>query len=540
MNMKLFLTGNQTYSWYHHNGMYFIGYLIDQDQSVYRERDALQYISEQLIYKTPEAVFSELDGSFAYIQCKEDAVNIMSDAVNFFPIFYTEIEEQWNVSDSWETLVQLRGDFEINEEAEDEYQNAGFVLGNETLHATIYKNNAGEILAIHQHDIHHAWYQQFTKVAFLKSSFSDLADKAFEEFLNCGRQMLAFLNGRTAVVPLSGGYDSRLIVSLLKYLQYEKVICFTYGKYNSEVPISKEVAKTLGYEWYFIDYSQIDVETVRRQGHFSEYLDYAANGFAMTYLMEYFAVHELKKQQLLPDDAVFLPGHSGDFLGGSYVLKTVKNNWDVNQLPRHLARNYFFLRKQNSPTKKQLQRRIQSSIKEYDVSVNANGYNRMIEDWDIREKLAKVIFNSSHVFNWFGYEHYFPLWTVNLRQFYSSVPLRYRENKQLYDYVAHRFFFRPQNVSFGGQELAATPRRVFIQKWKDKVRYRAPWYIVLKKINQADWPYYQKLADWMLKSVKDKNGKRFKNFKNYNAVVCAWYVHHVQEKYSVMRGNKQS
>ncbi|RZJ26202.1 MAG: alpha-2-macroglobulin, partial [Flavobacterium sp.] len=39
---------------------------------------------------------------------------------------------------------------------------------------------------------------------------------------------------------------------------------------------------------------------------------------SLPYLMEYFAMAELEEQKAIPSDAVFLPGHSGDFLGGSY------------------------------------------------------------------------------------------------------------------------------------------------------------------------------------------------------------------------------
>lgn len=154
-----------------------------------------------------------------------------------------------------------------------------------------------------------------------------------------------------------------------------------------------------------------------------------------------------------------------------------------------------------------------------------------VEEWDIQEKLAKFIFHSSQVFLYFGFEVYFPLWDRELVNFYRKVPFEFRENKKLYDNVLEKYFFQPQNISFEKKELSVSGFQFFLQKVKDAIRYFFPWKMVLKRMNNADWPYYQRLTKNMKNYLETKRKKEFTRFKTYNAVICAWYIEYIQEKY---------
>jgi asparagine synthase (glutamine-hydrolysing) len=152
--------------------------------------------------------------------------------------------------------------------------------------------------------------------------------KAESTFLDAGKNVCSFLAGRTAVIPLSGGFDSRLIAVLMKKLNYENVICFTYGRKTNEVEISQSVASKLGFKWYFVDYDAIDYIGFTKDEQFLTYAFEYSGAYSMVYLQEYFAVKYLKENNLIPEDSVFLPGHSGDYLGGSYTNRTAKISHD--------------------------------------------------------------------------------------------------------------------------------------------------------------------------------------------------------------------
>ena len=61
-------------------------------------------------------------------------------------------------------------------------------------------------------------------------------------------------------MPLSGGLDSRLILSLLKLAGASDVVAFTYGTASSrEAKISQQVAQSLDVPWYCVELSEAKV-----------------------------------------------------------------------------------------------------------------------------------------------------------------------------------------------------------------------------------------------------------------------------------------
>lgn len=531
MEGKLLLKGNDAYSWIHNENLSFIGYFFDENHNLFRNQEAIDYITNKLKTLSLEQICRKINGLFSIIIVSENEYSFASDAINFFPIFYRIHHNELIISDQWETILTFTETFDFNTDAVDEFETAGFVLSNETLDKSVFKTNANQILRISKAGQKVSQYQNFITDSFFDQSFENLAENSEKVLMEVGKKLVSFLNGKTALVPLSGGYDSRLIVSLLKKLKYEKVICFTYGKNNPEVPISKKVAEELGYDWHFVDFTKINIQEIQEKSAYRDYLDFAANGYSMPYLMEYFAVSELKNNNLIPENSVFLPGHSGDFLGGSYMKKTVKNHISFNNLPTFIESKYFVFTQKSNHRKSQIQKRLQNSLKPIGQSYFSGPYNMSVEEWDIQEKLAKFIFHSSQVFLYFGFEVYFPLWDRELVNFYRKVPFEFRENKKLYDNVLEKYFFQPQNISFEKKELSVSGFQFFLQKVKDAIRYFFPWKMVLKRMNNADWPYYQRLTKNMKNYLETKRKKEFTRFKTYNAVICAWYIEYIQEKY---------
>ena len=529
MNAKILLKGTAANQWFSKETFYFTGYFF-ADSILYRGLGAIEFIQNALSDSTLQDICKEMNGIFAFLIEGED-LKIVSDPINFFPVFYSQWDNKIVVSDCWEEVLKSRESFAINEGAITEYQTAGFVLSDETLDENIKKTNAGQVLTLSDKESSVTQYDSFITDCFSDKDYDSLKLQCETVLMETGKRLIQFLDGRTAVVPLSGGYDSRLIVALLRKMNYHNVICFTYGKPNPEVPISKTVAESLGYNWHFVDFTKINIQKIQSGRHYKDYLDFAANGFAMPYLMEYFAMAELEEQKAIPSDAVFLPGHSGDFLGGSYIKKTVTNDLDIDHLPDLIESKYFIFTKKKRYQKQHLRNRIAQSLLPIVQSYIHEGYNMSVEEWDIREKLSKFIFHSSQVFNYYGYEVYFPLWDQELKAFFRTVPFLFRENKKLYDDVLDEAFFRPLGISFSGKELKASALQVSMQKMKDAVRYLFPWSLVLKRVNNADWPHYQLLTHNMMRIIEENQGKSFKHFKTYNAVICEWYLEYIKEKY---------
>lgn len=530
MKHSLQLIGNKAYSWYTHENIHVIGYFFDTHNTLYTNQRAAEKLVDLRKTMNFSEISSHIQGIYSIIEMGDSQLSIVCDSVNYFPVFYWFHNATWHVSDSWNELVQTKSSITINKQALTEFECAGFVLDNQTLDVAILKTRASEQIDVHENgEYAREILYYFIPETFLKNSFDELQTRAQQVYANVGKRLIDFLQNRTAIVPLSGGFDSRLIVSLLYAANYKKVVCFTYGKMNNEVPLSKQVAETLGYTWYFIDYTHIQTEPLAHSDLHS-YLHAAANGYAMPYLQEYYAVKELAQKKLIPSDAVFLPGHSGDYLGGSYINKTIEAQLIFEEIPTHIEKKYFFFKKKNRYEHIHLQERIAQSLDKNKHTVIATQYNPIIEDWDIKEKLSKFIFHSSFVFNFFGYQHYFPLWDKELVHFYRHVPYEYRKNKVLYDAVAEQYYFKPQHISFQKNELIVRKRDFVLQKIKDSIRYFFPWNMVLQRMKQADWMYYAKLTKDMQHDIEQVTGKPFTHFKTFNAVICKWYIIKLGEK----------
>ena len=139
----------------------------------------------------------------------------------------------------------------------DEFLSIGFVAGEETLLQDIFQVQAGEYLIFDDNKLKKEFYFDYLTKKISTKSFDELKSEFLDILRDSIQRIIKLANGRHIVLPLSGGYDSRLIASLLKQANYQNVTCFTYGKKNSpEVIISKKVANELGFKWFFVEYNE--------------------------------------------------------------------------------------------------------------------------------------------------------------------------------------------------------------------------------------------------------------------------------------------
>ncbi len=528
--IKTELIFEKGFKWFRLNNLTFKGYIFDTENdnnSVLEDSMALDYINKNLqdIGHLKEWALA-LDGVFTIIYSDKAETIIITDKTNYFPVFYFFGNNNWLISDSWEHIVKQKKAFHPNTNAYPEFLSAGYVLNNETLDNKIVKTISGEILTLSvKGEIKRTSYFEFTTRGFFKEPFSKQSLLLQNLFLETAQRMVSLLKGRTAVVPLSGGYDSRLIVCMLKHVGYINTICITYGKMNPEAVISRRVAETLGFKWIFIDYEQFKYGDYLQSESFNSYTSMAGNGFSMPFLQEYFAVLELKEKKLIPDDAVFLPGHPGDFLAGSYidnVTNTPKKSTHVAPL---ISRKYFdFV--SNSITS---QKTIESRIIKYLINISPDDdpdpkYSTAIEAWDIKEKRSKFILHSSTVFNWAGYKVAFPLWNNPIIDFFRNTPFEYRSQKRLYDHTLRKYFFIPMGVHFSKDELNPTVTDRFLFPVKKKIKEVLPMSFTAAFLKKNDWVCYGEFTELMQQELEKTGNNRLKQYKSYNAIICKWYL----------------
>jgi len=526
---------NHHYQWHQRESLYFKGFFFDRDSKHFHVDTALDVLEKLDSVEHIKKHCLEIDGPFSMVKEVEDSIIITNGVMGIFPVFYTFENGNWHVSDSTQLLSEKKNSYQINNEAIAEFSAGGFVLGKETLLKDIYKSRAGEVIVLKSDgSIESHIYNYWLPKKFWDDDLIDLKVKLVYRLKNVIKRLIVSLKDRTAVVPLSGGYDSRLILCLLKHAGLQKVICFTYGKPSAESELSRRVAEKLGYPWLFVDYRDTDPTKFLDDPVFHEYCKYAGNHYSMPYLQEYFAVKYLKENNLIPSDSVFLPGHGGDFLAGAHIKRAACKSRDPQKLPKRILKKYYPFMHLQEKDHNQILARLQQWFADYNPPQCAehDEYSVFIEDWDVKEKRSKFIFQSIHTYVYFGYAFRLPLWHIDLRNLFREVPFELRKNKRLFDELLEDEFFKPMGVYFESAELKHNRQSVISKVVKKIIKPIAPNWAILFNLRQGDWVCYEKFTSAMEQQLKKEGIAPLQKINSYNARICKWYLHQILRKVS--------
>jgi asparagine synthase (glutamine-hydrolysing) len=533
---RVFLQNNRAFSWNSSENCFVKGYFFDKTGGYYSNEKLLSYFEEVDSFSDFEERVRYANGSFSVVVKKDDDLFIAVDKIRSLPLFYARMEGSWIVSDNPYYIVGKANLSEKNSQGVSEFLATGYVTGNETLVEGLRQVQASEIIHLKKDDLFSKFYYSFRVSDTIDDEYKDMKAAGIRVFENSFSRLVTSLEGKTAVIPLSGGYDSRFIATMLKKLDYENVICFTYGrKGNPEIRISREVAERLGYKWYYIEYNDDLIKNYIKENVFHDYYRFASNLSSMFYMQEYFAVKHLKENNLIPEDSVFIPGHSGDFLGGSQLNKHGNLNLeeDDKAMVQRIYNVKYCLKK---PTGKEVNRtmeRINRSLNEKFQGKKSFAYS-IHEDWDFKEKLAKFNFNSITTYTFFDYEFRLPYWDNELLDFFKYLPLHAKINKYLYDDILTNHFFAEKGLNFKEKlQLRESDVRMF--KLKTRIKKHLPESVKRFFMKSRDGIYYNEITRAM-KNDLEKKGIRIKVHGNsYNSLIVQWYMHQIEE---ILQENK--
>jgi asparagine synthetase B (glutamine-hydrolysing) len=185
------------------------------------------------------------------------------------------------------------------------YLNAGYCLLGKTPYRNVSFLRANQTLAGSKLlDTNYSFLEK------LVSQDTSKVDSALDSISNWVEEMEKTTKGKI-VVPLSGGLDSRLLLSMIK--DRSRIVAFTYGQSwdeskSNEVKRAEELSKKMGFSWRHIvlnGYSKFTQAWIENRGATSH-----AHGM---YQMEFYSQIE----RLVPKNSVVLSGIVGDVLAGS-------------------------------------------------------------------------------------------------------------------------------------------------------------------------------------------------------------------------------
>jgi asparagine synthase (glutamine-hydrolysing) len=377
-----------------------------------------------------EANISRCAGFFAAVACKPEHVFAAVDRVRSIPLFYHWTGAHLYLGDDAHWVAQQVGRAVANPVGCTEFGFTGYVTGNQTLVADVLQLQAGEALSATRQGIS---LQRYTEFRHQEADGSELEDSFETAMLASIDALIAFAGGRQIVIPLSGGYDSRLILAMLVHRGYDNLIAFTFGPpSNREVAISREVAGELGVRWLFSPYSPQVWRDAFQSPERARYYRLASGLISLPHILDFPAVLALRDR--FAADAIFVPGHSGDFICGGHIPPKARHGGSAtaHDLIGSIAADHYNLRGQAGATfARQNAHRLLSASERAGVK-DARTLADAYELWDWQERQAKYIVNAVRVYEFFGFAWWLPMWDKPFMDFWNQAPLAVRIDDDWY------------------------------------------------------------------------------------------------------------
>ena len=410
MKIDLQLAYRGKYKWTFKNQLYFIGYAFDNDGKLYT--DAKDFDKETEI----DIFIYQLQGAFAIIQIDKSQISAYTDTIASFPLFYKIKDDTVYLSD-----------FPNVGSSETNFHNPDFTKiyctqSDETLLKDWKSIPAGQVLNLNLESNEVRRERYFKHYSEEKHRADKNTEERFKEIVDdWAKQIISFANGRDIWIPLSGGYDSRLILSTLYKNNAPNLHAYTYGlKKTKEVRNAHDIAKELKIDWHFIPYTKEAFQYFFTD-IWDEYARYNHHFQAVPHEQDFFALLALKNQGLLQNDFVAVPGYNGDIPSGSFL-----KNFDVHPIS-YIQELYDVQAK---------------DIVEYIAPWDA------FQQWLCENRLSKFIVNSVRLFEYFGGQWMIPMWHRDFLSLFYALELKDKYDQHFYTETIFKQYFRPLNIDF--------------------------------------------------------------------------------------------
>lgn len=372
-----------------------------------------------------------LSGTFAAVFAGEPAVAVV-DRIRSLPLFYgRDAAGTLCLSDDARWLAA-----ETNARLDDPIAAAEFMLqsatsGPSTLSTSVQQVQAGEAVTFATAGPNRTRYFRYTEGSVIDAAEDDLVAEGVRLFERAFERLIESVQGRAVAVPLSGGMDSRLIAALLVRGGRTDALCFSYGRKRSfEARASRRVAEALGLRWTFVPYTNRAWHQWFASDAFQQYRHLATGLTAIEHEQDWPAVLTLKTQGLA-SDAVFVPGHTGDFLSSGHLPASPTTADEVDAIWRKHYTQWPSAALP-SPLTDALRARMRLRLTELPDRLPTVSF-----EW--QERQAKMIANSVRAYEVHGFDWRLPFWAdADVLDFWGRVPVPLLRSRRLYLRVLRR------------------------------------------------------------------------------------------------------
>ncbi|TVT28909.1 hypothetical protein FO441_01110 [Salinicoccus cyprini] len=349
-------------------------------------------------------------------------------------------------------------------------------------------------------------YHEFLQLGFISKSYSvkdnislnyeyngNFSEMDERKLLNEGYDILRKdikkqINvGKDLVVPISGGLDSRLILSaILEFKNADSIKTYTYGTPGTlDYEIGNKIAATTGTNHRNLDLSSAEYK-------YEDLIDYSQKVDNPTVMF-----HNLSLSLMdLSESSILVSGFLGDVVSG-------KRLEFLDESKLESRKRYF----------RNMTLRNKFDVENEDI-INYLSENTNYEDLDNLTEFEKLYIldynlksNYNHVLGYIDMDKvYTPFYNTDFMNFLLSLPASYRQNQSYYKKLifekASTYLNEVPLKNFYGTKYYSKNYSRYFHRTKNAIKHR-----ISKKSNHFNSPYIN-YVDFRKKIILDKNFKR--------------------------------
>lgn len=432
MSFEVYLTHEEKWltsgtTWVRGNG--FIDGEFYSTESLLAEFESIESFEEF------ETTVENTNGFFAIIHELDDRTVLAVDQIRSIPLYYGHSEDGFVVGSDSHLIAKRAESADIRPLNESEYILTGYVAGPDTLCEDVSQMQAGEIVSLPNDEpgsINRHRYYQYRHSNTHERSVEALLDELDTVTKAAFSRLIEYADGRPIVINMSGGYDSRLLASMLTRLGYDNLIAFTYEYSGDEKEYCKEIAKTLNIEWEYVTQTHQEWREWYRTSERKELDRNAGLLGAMPTIGPAIAMKKLHEQNRVPEDSIFVTGDSASTTGDhipSDVMKASEGTRDL-AVESIISAHYEFW-DMDSDLESRFRDRV-SEIVDAEACDSREAVADAFELWDWQERQAKHILRT-YLYDHWDYDFWYPLWDREFMDFWRTVPLEHRFERSLFE-----------------------------------------------------------------------------------------------------------
>ena len=398
-------------------------------------------------YEGFRELVSSLNGQFAVIVAHDDEVWMGVDHIRTHPLFYAVLDDEVYVGDDFSAIDDAIEFKEPDRVSAMEFVVAGYPSGSYTLHPDIKKMCAGEVLRIETSSqvpiVETEEYFRYRQNPDPIDDEEKLLELMDEALTNAFERTIKVIDGRQVLLPLTGGYDSRLVGLMLRDQGYENVHTFCHNLEDEvDLKISRQVASDLDYSWQGMHHTQEELDRVRQS---EEWLtlrkDIGGFGSLHPSSRHLLTFEKATCESDRNSDLVLLRGdHAaapGVFMPKFFQSATVsQEKTAINTIFDYHYNHCLWNRRKHSDS---FRERITASLPQSNIDTKEEVID-LIEYWYWRERTPNrllphpLVLHRNQLFGWF------PLWDKEFAKFMCLIPSEHRLGKQLYkNYIQKKY-----------------------------------------------------------------------------------------------------